>query len=498
MLSTLFIALLLPSAGVYFVLKKEYDLSEKLVYGNLVAQANAYKNTLTPALLFEDSATAGEIIETICYNPLILEADLWIKQDEEIENSFALFASSNASKVENLPQVGEIWNKDFLALTTEIRSGAKTLGYFSLKRSLNDLNTRKEQSIGFGLISLAVILFVVLLITLWFQSSLTFPLKELMTVAEKITQEKDYRLRVKEFGSDEFGRLTKLFNQMMESLNDSDRKLRKLNNEMEDQVRFRTEELSETNTRLVEEINSREKTHTELLKTREKLTQQQNLASVGQVSSNIAHELRNPMAAIRNAVYFLRKHFTIDSKAIQQLDLIDSQLSQSDEVIERLLELTKGKKLKVTQTDLSKLAQDAFALSNPTQNVELLLKIDSALGQLEVDALLFRQILNNLFTNSIQSMPHGGIVKLLCSRKDKTIEIRVIDSGIGIASELWEKIFDPLFTKRKHGIGLGLSLCKELIERHGGKIAVESSSDVGSCFLITLPHQQHQPSEKLT
>ena len=273
----------------------------------------------------------------------------------------------------------------------------------------------------------------------------------------------------------------------MDSLNSSDQKLREVNNDMENMVKLRTKELSSTNKKLIREMEHREKAHNELSKMREKLNRQENLANVGQVSSNIAHELRNPMTVIRNSVYFLRKHFITDTKALHHLEVIDGELSQSDEVIQRLLELTKGKKIKLKRTDLKKIAYDAYQVCTPAGNIQLRVELEEATKEIRLDPLLFRQILTNLFSNSIQAMPQGGDISLVAIQKESSIEIRFTDNGEGIPRELWNKVFDPLYTNKKDGIGLGLSLCRELMERHNGSIFIEKSSNSGTTFLILLP-----------
>ena len=474
-----------PSFGVYLILEGELKFSKQLVYENLKAQVNAYQDTLTPTLLFEDSDTANEIISSLSYNPLIKKASL----SKFSKKQTFVFANLNGESATPAIEEEEIWDVDSLTITKAIKANNEILGYFSMTRSLEDLITKKDQFIGFGLMAWLIIISVIVLITLWYQSSLTRPMQELMKVSEKISIEKNYNIRAKEMSKDEFGRLTRIFNQMMDSLNNSDQKLRHYNAAMEKQVKLRTEELSQANQKLVDEMALKEKTHGELLETKERLNRQEKLASVGQVSSNIAHELRNPMAAIRNSVYFLRKRPLVDKKMIHHLELIDNELNQSDEVIQRLLELTKGKKLKLSKTNLQKLISDAFEISRGSQSTTLETNIHHDIEFINVDALLFRQILTNLTTNSIQVMPKGGVIKVSATPDfsgKKNIYIRFIDTGTGIPKENWGEIFDPLFTNKKEGIGLGLSLCKDLIERHGGTIEVEFSSIEGTCFLITL------------
>ena len=489
LVSTLLIAFITVSVSLYTVLKSEYEFSQELVHKNILDQVNAFKNILAPTLLFEDGETAKEIIETITVQPLIVTASLWKKTNNDDNEKFDLLASSE-KKEESLDfNSSEIWKENSLTVIQPIKSDGKTLGYFSLTRSLKDLNSRKERSIGFGIFTWLVILSILILIIFWYQSALTKPIQELMTVTEKIATNKDYNIRAKNLGDNEFGRLIKIFNQMMDSLNSSHAKLSEANNKMENQVAERTQELSTANEKLLKEIEYREKTYNELLQTRERLSQQEKLASVGQVSSNIAHELRNPMAAMRNSVYSLRKYFSKEEKAHSHLEVIDTQLSQSDQVIERLLELTRGDKLKLSEINLENVISDAFAISNPTGKVSLETRINKEVQKIKVDPLLFRQVLTNLFTNSMQAMPEGGLISVTCCEKETHIEISIRDSGkgIGIPRSEWKKIFDPLFTQKKEGIGLGLSLCKELMERHDGKIYVVSSSAEGTCIALNLP-----------
>ena len=195
------------------------------------------------------------------------------------------------------------------------------------------------------------------------------------------------------------------------------------------------------------------------------------------------------MTAIRNAVFFLRSYSKSieDSKALHHLDVIDNELTQSDEVIQRLLELTKGEKIKLINSDLRKIAHDAFLVLNPPTNIQFKVNFQEAAKHVKVDPLLFRQILTNLYTNSIQAMPAGGQINLSAKKSNEWIEIRVSDEGEGINSNLWSKVFDPLYTNKKDGVGLGLSLCKELIERHNGNIEIEASSKNGTTFLLSLP-----------
>ena len=275
---------------------------------------------------------------------------------------------------------------------------------------------------------------------------------------------------------------------MLDSINDTNDKLLVANLEMEQRVQDRTKQLTLTNEKLLSEIKERERANKELIETRDKLSKQEKLASVGQVSSNIAHELRNPMAAIRNSTYFLRIKNKKDEKSTHHLEIIDRELSRSDEVIQRLLQLTKGGSLKREMTDLRDLAREAMTYANVTGSATLSIKFHPKYFPVNLDRILFRQVLYNLFINAIQAMPNGGEILLdACKLDDGKTLLCVSDQGVGIEETMMKKIFEPLFTNKKEGVGLGLSLCRELVTRHGGSIKAKSSLNKGTTIEIEIP-----------
>jgi C4-dicarboxylate-specific signal transduction histidine kinase len=276
---------------------------------------------------------------------------------------------------------------------------------------------------------------------------------------------------------------------MLDSINETNMELLESKAIVEQRVQERTDDLAKTNHLLQDEINEKEKKNQQLLMLQQQLARQERLASVGQVSSNIAHELRNPMAAIRNSVYFLRKNLHAEGKTKEHLDIIDQQLSASDQVIERLLDITKGKELFLKSINLEKACVEAIEVIDSTNQIDFSFK--SSLGKVRprVDKLLFRQILANIFLNSVQSTPENSLTKIQVQAmvKSEQIEVRITDNGEGISKDIIARVFNPLFTTKKDGFGLGLSLCKDLISRHGGEIAITESSSSGTVIQIKIP-----------
>ena len=299
---------------------------------------------MPPAIAFEDVVSAYDLIDSLSINPQIKRVSVWKKNLESKFADFEYFTSvhpdDSSEYPSSPPQIGEIWAERILRVTKPILSFDEQVGLISVERSLSDYpKNYLPQFVGS---SWFIIILIILMVTLWYQIGHR-PLKELMTVAEKISTEGTYGHRAKKLSEDEFGKLTTLFNQMMDSLAESNRRLLESKNDMEDRVNERTLDLTIANQRIIAEMNQKEKATSELIQTKDQLNKREKLASVGQVSSNIAHELRNPMAAIRNSVYFLRLKNEDDPKVTHHLEVIDRELSRSDEVIERLLQMTKEK-----------------------------------------------------------------------------------------------------------------------------------------------------------
>jgi len=385
---------------------------------------------------------------------------------------------------------GETWTDSDLIIVRSIQSSddEQPIGKIVIERSLAHLEYKKSQFKRLGFTSWAFMIILILCVTIWYQNTLTRPLQELTNVAEKISTESNYSLRAKKISADEFGKLTDLFNEMLDSINDSNEKLLIANLDMEQRVQDRTKQLTLINEKLLSEIKERERANKELIETRDKLSKQEKLASVGQVSSNIAHELRNPMAAIRNSTYFLRLKNKGDDKSSHHLEIIDRELSRSDEVIQRLLQLTKGGTIKKELIDLRELAKEAMTYSNVTGDATLSIKFSPKYFPVNLDRILFRQVLYNLFINAIQAMPNGGEIRMdLRKLENGRILLCVSDQGVGIEEMVMKKIFEPLFTNKNEGVGLGLSLCRELVTRHGGSIMAKSSPNQGTTIEIELP-----------
>lgn len=251
------------------------------------------------------------------------------------------------------------------------------------------------------------------------------------------------------------------------------------NEELEDRVRERTAELETANK--------------ELRETQEQLVRSERLAAIGQLAGGVGHELRNPLGAIKNAVYYIKGKVVKSELAEKEprvtefLDIMDEEINSSNKIINDLLGFSRVGKPSVSPTHIESVVEEALSHTPIPKNIELVKRLDADLLEVEVDTGQIQQVLVNMIANAVETMPEGGKLTIAARQRDKFLEVEIADTGGGIPEEAISKIFDPLFTTKAKGIGLGLALCKAIIERHGGSIEVKSEAGRGATFTIKLP-----------
>ena len=212
------------------------------------------------------------------------------------------------------------------------------------------------------------------------------------------------------------------------------------------------------------------------------------LATIGQFAASIGHELRNPLGVMESSVFLLREHLgsTADEPKVRKhLDRIALEVKRSNKTIQDLLELARNRSPTRQRTDVTKLITGAIELTAVPATVEILVSAPPG-STLDVDVDQLRQVLVNLITNSIQAMNGKGKVWVDVQRDASATLLRVRDAGPGIPAEVRSRVFEALFTTKAKGSGLGLALCRRIVEAHGGSIVVEPTSE-GASFLITIP-----------
>jgi PAS domain S-box-containing protein len=246
------------------------------------------------------------------------------------------------------------------------------------------------------------------------------------------------------------------------------------------------EEIRQLNASLEQRVEERTR---ELRDAQEQLLRHEKLAVLGQMAGSVSHELRNPLAVISNAVYFLKMILSdANDKVKEYLNLIEKNLFLSDKIVTDLLDFTRISTVDRQPVSASQLIHQTLERFPAPEGVRVTLDLPPDSPLIYADPHHVVQILGNLTLNACQSMaPKGGTLTISISVQDEMVGISVQDTGTGISPENMKKLFEPLFTTRPKGIGLGLAVSKSLIEANGGRIEVQSEPGMGSTFTIYLP-----------
>ena len=226
----------------------------------------------------------------------------------------------------------------------------------------------------------------------------------------------------------------------------------------------------------------------ELKKAQEELVQKEKLAVLGQLTGTVSHELRNPLAVMRSSIYYLKGRLPEeDDKISKHLERIERQIVICDNIIGELLEYTRAWIPRVSETSINSLISFTLSELSIPENINLEKQFDRSIPIIEADPGKIQQVIINVVQNAIQSMEKGGTLKIETINSGDSIIINVIDQGAGISEENLNRIFEPLFTTKARGVGLGLSIVKKIVEAHKGNISVKSKSQEGTLLRIELP-----------
>lgn len=242
-----------------------------------------------------------------------------------------------------------------------------------------------------------------------------------------------------------------------------------------------TQELLNKNTELQKKL-------VELRETQEKLLRTEKLAVVGQLTASIGHELRNPLSRIKTAAALLRNEINdSNSESDELLKIVDNEVMISTKIINDLLDFSRERKSNLKPSDLNEVVATTLKRMRFPDYISIDLQLDQTIPQLNLDDGQIQQIIINLILNSIQATADGGKVYIKTIRNGNSVDLTIKDTGCGIPQENLDKIFEPLFTTKPKGIGLGMSIVKMLIEKHGGHIHIQSRMNIGTTVTVTFP-----------
>jgi signal transduction histidine kinase len=295
---------------------------------------------------------------------------------------------------------------------------------------------------------------------------LTKPLVELTEAAGHIAGG-DFSREVNIKRADELGRLGKAFAAMA-----SEVKFTRDN--LENKVSERTRELNDTLTKLSDAQDT--------------LVRRERLAMLGQLSSGVGHELRNPLGVMTNSVYYLKMVLAEQPPNVHEyLGIISQQITLSEKIVSDLLDFARQKPPQRAPTSLVEVSNLQLSRLGATDGVEIKSTINGQLPPVLVDHVQLGQIILNLLTNAVQAVGKTGQVVIKARGQGDVVHYEVADTGPGVPPENIEKVFEPLFTTKARGIGLGLAVSRTLARANGGDLTLAKGEHAGAVFRLTLP-----------
>jgi signal transduction histidine kinase len=232
--------------------------------------------------------------------------------------------------------------------------------------------------------------------------------------------------------------------------------------------------------------------YSELSEAQAEVRRSERLAALGQLSAGLAHEIRNPLGVISASAELLDKHLSAENGVAREVSgFIRSEVSRTNLLVSRFLDFARPSPLKRETNDVNEVVARAVSqLQESIKGKEPRVEVSVSLGEIpkfSFDGTLIESSVFNLLRNGYEAMPAGGVLQVKTSRNGTMAEIEVSDTGEGIPGEQLENVFNPFFTTKPRGVGLGLAMVSKFVDSHGGRISVTSHAGEGSTFRILLP-----------
>lgn len=222
----------------------------------------------------------------------------------------------------------------------------------------------------------------------------------------------------------------------------------------------------------------------------EDLVRKERLAVLGRLAGGVAHQIRNPLGAIKNAAYVLQRRVAKEGEVAQAIEIIHDEVTRANQIITGLLDYARVRVPRQKPTSMADVIERALAEQHVPASIEVVLELDD-LPLLSLDPDQLEGALSNLFRNAIEAMPNGGMLRIEGEAHERSVIVRIIDTGEGIPPELRGRLFEPLVTTKPLGLGLGLVTARTLIEGQSGTLKLVPQTDrdstIGAAFEVCLP-----------
>lgn len=239
---------------------------------------------------------------------------------------------------------------------------------------------------------------------------------------------------------------------------------------------------------LREAFENLEKAHAELKETQAQLIRAEKFAAMGKLSGMISHEFRNQLGVIRNSAYFIKMRFKGDDEKVKNhLDILEKEIDETNRIIDNILSFAKKNQPELTTVRLESIVEACLAKTRVPPGIKVTVKFEKSLPEIRADEILLGRVFLNLILNAVQAMKVAGKLMVKAAVSGRFVALSFEDTGAGIREEDKKHIFDPLFSTKERGTGLGLATARVIVEAHGGTIDIESHFGRGTTVMVRLP-----------
>lgn len=224
--------------------------------------------------------------------------------------------------------------------------------------------------------------------------------------------------------------------------------------------------------------------------TRDEIVKKERMAAIGEMASMVGHEIRNPLTVISNSTYYLEKKFpelSKDEAAAKHFSNINAQVRSANKIIEDILDYARNRDLILEEGSINDVIRQTLSSTAVPDNVKVFLELSGDDHKSLFDKDEISQAVTNLIHNALEAMPGGGTLKIESALLPSgEIEMLFTDTGCGISKENLDRIFEPLFTTKSKGTGLGMAIVKKIVDHHKGTISVNSEPGKGTTMIVRL------------
>ncbi|HUK55769.1 MAG TPA: ATP-binding protein [Nitrospiria bacterium] len=407
-----------------------------------------------------------------------------------------------------LSKAERIGKVNYVDITSPIHLDGKVIGLIKMKMSRKEFDRmhNKERSQAF-VITLLSVLLISGLFAVSMNRMIHRPIENLLRAMSRV-KEGDLSVTIAPAAPDELGRLTASFNSMIRTIQQSAEanqalldRIHTFNEELQNKIDAATDELQRRNDELTRANRS-------IYQMQKQLVHSNELAAIGQLAATVAHELGTPLHSVFGHLQLLLDEGGLTEDARRRLSIMRSQVERLINSIQRLLNTTRFPETDFDWIELNVVLEDLCVLFSPettAKRISVVKEFDPNLHKLLASYSQIQGVFLNLIDNAIDELSGGGTLVIRTKQigpprdspgrsgedalEAEWVEVMVQDSGRGIPSDHLQKVFEPFFTSKEpgQGTGLGLSICQDVVQRHGGTIALESRLAEGSRFIVRLP-----------